>query len=76
MKHRYASQIFRKICVYSIQSFQSFEASNLTWPEAHQCFLKRVFLCTFLKFDVQIFCGISLDIHGKKLQKNNKNSTR
>ena len=55
-KHRYyVRQIFRKICVYSTQSFQNFEASNLMWPEAHQCFLKRVFLCTFLKFDVQIF---------------------
>ena len=39
-----------------IQSFQSFENSNMMQPEAHQCSLKRrAFICILLKFGVQTF---------------------
>jgi hypothetical protein len=38
-----------------IQNFLIFEASNLMWPQEHRCSLKKAFICTLLKFDIQPF---------------------
>ena len=38
-----------------IRIFHIFESLNLMWPQAHQYSLKRGFICTILKFDIQNF---------------------
>ena len=54
---KYKASLYRSNILkgMSMQSFQIFEASNLMRPQTHRCFLKRAFIRTLLKFDVQIF---------------------
>ena len=40
---------------YGYLNFQIFESLTLMWPKAHQYSLKRAFICTIFKFDIQMF---------------------
>ena len=54
-----------------IQNFQ-----NLMWLQAHRCFLKRAFICTLLKFNVQIFRYTLLYFFGRYTCKLNQKLNR